>query len=140
MKRKIIYIAIICVFVFVAFCVVEVLRSVKMIQADENNRQRLRKIYFIIMNYKEEHGKYPVALNEIVESSISTNQNALQIIQGNFNPNYSYQSKTNGFVFTATSSGSWLTEKTKYIVEYDDSISHSVLKINGTVSLESWAK
>lgn len=141
MKNRIIRTAILCIVIFVSFCVLAVWQNKKIVKHDVGNRQNVQDLSFILMDYKASHHHYPPGLDELTtQTSTNDERDADKILHGNTLQISEYEARTNGFTFTANSPGTWLRAGDHYVAEYVESNDDSVLKINGAVFFENKIK
>jgi hypothetical protein len=141
MKNRIIRTAILCIVIFVSFCVFAVWHNAKSVKHNAGNWQNVQDLSFILMDYKTSHHHYPSALEELVtETSTNDERDADKILHGSALQISEYEPRTNGFAFTADSPGTWLHAEDHYVAEYVESNDDSVLKINGSVFFENKIK
>ena len=78
------------------------------------------------------------ALDELLtQSNANDEREAEKILQGGSLQIAEYEPRTNGFIFTAHSPDNWFHPGERYVAEYIQSRTNSVLKINGAIFFEN---
>jgi hypothetical protein len=138
MKSNLIRATILCIIIFVLFGAFAIWHSAGRIKHDAGNRQNVQDLSFILMDYAASHHHYPNALDELLtQSNANDEREAEKILQGGLLQIAEYEPRTNGFIFTAHSPDNWFHPGERYVAEYIQSRTNSVLKINGAIFFEN---
>jgi type II secretory pathway pseudopilin PulG len=141
MKSKRNLAIIICVTAIPLLCFLLAFDAARKNAQEINTTQNIQKLGLALETYSADHGNYPSSLEELSAQSDTETRNSLnQILHDSRNHNYGYQPKTNGFMIVVTSPDGWLGKGDHYLVEFEESTNHSLLKINGAKSTEIWTK
>ena len=138
MNRKILLIIIVCLAVFGLVCALAAFRKKKVTQQDENARQEVLGLSFLLMDYGTSHGKYPASTDELLTQTNSKDQaEAEKLLHVGWLQVSEYEPRTNGFVFKVNLPGTWFQKGHSYVAEYATSRENATLKIDGKICLQN---
>ncbi|MEJ0088732.1 MAG: type II secretion system protein GspG [Limisphaerales bacterium] len=128
-----------CVLGLFLFCLLGIFNAAGKYSKENNTIRKIQELALALRIYSADHGKYPPSLEKLsMQSDNQTRSSIDQILHDPQNHNYDYQPKTNGFVVTVTSPDRWFGKGDHYLVEFEESTNHTLLKLNGAVLSESW--
>jgi hypothetical protein len=119
MKRKIALVTVVCVVIFVLFNLVSMYRSAHLMGRTDTVQVGINHLAVFIEGYRDEHGKYPSSIAEMMTAVKAEDKTYLnEILQDQFHSKYEYQPLTNGFVISVETPSSWLIKYDKIEKRY----------------------
>jgi type II secretory pathway pseudopilin PulG len=114
MKRKNLLLIIGCVGIIFLAIFVSMMRGAKLMARTDTVQAGIGSLAVTIESYREDHGRYPSSLEELLSGSHPETIEYIkqnQILHDLFNDKYEYQPLTNGFAIIVTSPSSWLINR-----------------------------
>src|SRR5438128_5682883 len=110
MRRKIVLAVIACAVIVILFIVVSVFQATTRVTWNNRTGAGVKCLAEGIERYRNEHGRYPSSLQELLTGSEPEWTNYIHqshLLNDQFNDKYEYQYLTNGFVIGVTRPGKW---------------------------------
>jgi hypothetical protein len=112
-RKKNLVIIIVCAAFFFIVILVNMYRGAGLMTRSDRVQVGISHLAVFIETYRDEHGKYPSSLEDLLSGSkpaIIDDINQYQILHDSFKDKYEYQPLTNGFLIVVTAPGSWFVK------------------------------